>query len=194
MAVNISKVLSEDWNYVRADIQAVAEVVHAASQKVKVIFENCYLKEKHKLKLCEICGELGADWVKSRLDMAPEGPLVRILCSCERLPLLTYRSRQQAAYEHWTDRSMCVFWALHALELPAQQPSSTSAEDGLTCHRLSVHSRSWLCPEVQVRICSMRGSRDLTPFSNQEWSDSRAFYPPHMTHASRIREGNIHGY
>jgi deoxyribose-phosphate aldolase len=32
---------------------------------VKVIFENCYLKYEHKIRLCEICGELRADWVKT---------------------------------------------------------------------------------------------------------------------------------
>ncbi|HOT92690.1 MAG TPA: deoxyribose-phosphate aldolase [Anaerolineae bacterium] len=65
MVVNISKVLSGDWDYVRAEIKAVVDVAHAAGQKVKVIFENCYLKDEHKIKLCEICGEVGADWVKT---------------------------------------------------------------------------------------------------------------------------------
>jgi len=65
MVVNISQVLSEDWSYVRGDIQAVLEVTHARGQKLKVIFENCYLKDPHKIRLCEICGELGADWVKT---------------------------------------------------------------------------------------------------------------------------------
>jgi deoxyribose-phosphate aldolase len=65
MVVNISKVLSEDWDYVRADLQAVIDVVHDAGQKVKVIFENCYLEDAHKIKLCEICGDLKADWVKT---------------------------------------------------------------------------------------------------------------------------------
>lgn len=65
MVVNISKVLSEDWDYVRAEIKAVVDLVHAAGQKVKVIFENCYLQDAHKIKLCEICGEAGADWVKT---------------------------------------------------------------------------------------------------------------------------------
>jgi deoxyribose-phosphate aldolase len=32
---------------------------------VKVIFENCYLNNDQKIRLCEICGELGADWVKT---------------------------------------------------------------------------------------------------------------------------------
>ncbi len=65
MVVNISKVLSGDWSYVRDDIQAVIEVAHAADQKVKVIFENCYLNDSQKKKLCEICAELNADWVKT---------------------------------------------------------------------------------------------------------------------------------
>lgn len=65
MVVNISKVLSGDWDYVRADIQAVIDVTHAAGQKVKVIFENCYLNDEHKIALCRICGEVGADWVKT---------------------------------------------------------------------------------------------------------------------------------
>lgn len=65
MVVNISKVLSGDWDYVRADLKAVIDVAHDAGQKVKVIFENCYLEDAHKIKLCEICGDLKADWVKT---------------------------------------------------------------------------------------------------------------------------------
>jgi len=65
MVVNISKVLSGDWEYVRQDIAAVIEVAHAAGQKVKVIFENCYLNDDQKTRLCEICTELNADWVKT---------------------------------------------------------------------------------------------------------------------------------
>jgi deoxyribose-phosphate aldolase len=65
MAVNISSVLSGEWSYVRDDIAAVVEVTHAAGQKVKVIFENCYLNDSQKIRLCEICSGLNADWVKT---------------------------------------------------------------------------------------------------------------------------------
>lgn len=65
MVVNISRVLSGDWDYVRADIRTVVEATHARGQKVKVIFENCYLNDEQKIRLCEICGELRADWVKT---------------------------------------------------------------------------------------------------------------------------------
>jgi len=65
MVCNISKVLSGDWDYVREDIRVVVEAAHAAGQKVKVIFENCYLNDDQKVRLCEICGEVNADWVKT---------------------------------------------------------------------------------------------------------------------------------
>ena len=65
MVVNIGKVLSEDWDYVREDIRAVTAVTHAEGAIVKVIFENCYLQDSHKIRLCEICAEAGADLVKT---------------------------------------------------------------------------------------------------------------------------------
>jgi deoxyribose-phosphate aldolase len=65
MVVNIGQVLSGEWDYVRNDIAAVIEVAHTAHQKVKVIFENCYLNDSQKIKLCEICSDLDADWVKT---------------------------------------------------------------------------------------------------------------------------------
>ena len=65
MVVNISQVLSGNWDGVKSEIKAVVDVAHAAGQKVKVIFENCYLKDEHKIRLCEICAEVKADWVKT---------------------------------------------------------------------------------------------------------------------------------
>lgn len=65
MVVNVGKVLSEDWAYVRDDIRVVAQAVHQGRALVKVIFENCYLQDKHKIRLCEICAEVGADFVKT---------------------------------------------------------------------------------------------------------------------------------
>jgi deoxyribose-phosphate aldolase len=58
---------------VRADIKAVIDLTHAHHQKVKVIFENCYLKDEQKIRLCHICGELGADWVKTSTGYGTSG-------------------------------------------------------------------------------------------------------------------------
>ncbi len=73
MVVNIGKVLSGDWDYVRNDIRAVVEVTHERGGIVKVIFENYYLQDEHKIRLCEICAEVGAEFVKTSTGFAPGG-------------------------------------------------------------------------------------------------------------------------
>lgn len=65
IVVNISQVISGNWDYVRSEIATIIELIHSADQKAKIIFENCYLNEAQKIRLCEMCGELKADWVKT---------------------------------------------------------------------------------------------------------------------------------
>jgi deoxyribose-phosphate aldolase len=65
MVVNIGQVLSGEWSAVQDDIAAVTEIAHNGGGLVKVIFENCYLNDDQKIKLCEICGEVRADYVKT---------------------------------------------------------------------------------------------------------------------------------
>ena len=79
MVVNISAVLSGNWSYVREDLRAVIEVTHAAGQKVKVIFENCYLNNDQKIRLCEISSELNADWVKTSTGYGTGGATIEDL-------------------------------------------------------------------------------------------------------------------
>ncbi len=66
MVVNIGKVLSEDWDYVRQEIKTLTDLTHLNGAILKVIFENDLLPEdQFKIKLCEICSEVGADFVKT---------------------------------------------------------------------------------------------------------------------------------
>jgi deoxyribose-phosphate aldolase len=79
MVVNISQVLSGKWGYVTDDIAAVIEVAHQANRKVKVIFENCYLNDDQKRKLCHICTDLRADWVKTSTGYGTGGATIEDL-------------------------------------------------------------------------------------------------------------------
>ncbi len=79
MVVNVSKVLSGDWDYVRREIAAVIAIAHAADQRVKVIFETCYLTDDQKILLCEVCGELNADWVKTSTGFGTSGATIEDL-------------------------------------------------------------------------------------------------------------------
>lgn len=71
--VNISKVRSGDWRYVQEELSALTELIHGEGAKIKVIFENAYLEDAAKIRLCEISGEAGVDWVKTSTGYAPSG-------------------------------------------------------------------------------------------------------------------------
>lgn len=73
MVVNISKVKSGDFDFVRDDIAGVLEACRGHNAKLKVIFENAYLDDAEKIRLCELCGALGVDWVKTSTGYAPSG-------------------------------------------------------------------------------------------------------------------------
>jgi deoxyribose-phosphate aldolase len=73
MVVNIGKVLSKDWRYAADDIRAVVEAAHARGALVKVIFENCFLRDEHKERLCHVCGEVGVDFVKTSTGYGDAG-------------------------------------------------------------------------------------------------------------------------
>jgi deoxyribose-phosphate aldolase len=73
MVVNVGKVLSKDWRFVADDIRAVVDAAHAGKAIVKVIFENCFLADEHKERLCRICGEVGADFVKTSTGYGSAG-------------------------------------------------------------------------------------------------------------------------
>jgi deoxyribose-phosphate aldolase len=79
MVVNVGKVLSADWSYVASDVQAVIDAAHKRSAKVKVIFENALLQDDHKKMLCKVCGEAGADWVKTSTGYAETGATIEDL-------------------------------------------------------------------------------------------------------------------
>ncbi len=66
MVVNTGKVLSEDWDYVKEEIEAIVSVTKKHGAALKVIFENDFLPEdRHKIRLCEICSELEVEFVKT---------------------------------------------------------------------------------------------------------------------------------
>lgn len=66
MVVNIGKVLGEDWAYIKDEIQQINDACVQNGAILKVIFENDYLPDdKYKIKLCEICSEIGVAFVKT---------------------------------------------------------------------------------------------------------------------------------
>jgi deoxyribose-phosphate aldolase len=74
--INIGKARSGEWDYVRSEIKLLTKATHDGGAKIKVIFENAYLDDATKIQLCEICGEIGVDWVKTSTGFASTGATV----------------------------------------------------------------------------------------------------------------------
>ncbi len=66
MVINIGKALNANWDYVEEEIRSVTQICHLNKAIVKVIFETDYVtKTEDKIRLCEICTNAGADFVKT---------------------------------------------------------------------------------------------------------------------------------
>lgn len=63
--VNIGKVKSGNWDYVSEEMRRIVAVCHSHNIICKVIFENCYLEDEEKRRLCQIAVETGIDFVKT---------------------------------------------------------------------------------------------------------------------------------
>jgi deoxyribose-phosphate aldolase len=73
VVVNIGKVKSGNFAYVRSELGSIARETHGRGKKLKVIFENSYLNEREKIELCAISGEIAADWAKTSTGFSAGG-------------------------------------------------------------------------------------------------------------------------
>jgi len=65
MVINIGKAKSADWGYLEEEIGEVVNVAHNSGAVVKVILQNRDLTDEEKCRLCRICRESGADFIRN---------------------------------------------------------------------------------------------------------------------------------
>ena len=75
IVINIGKTLSGDWDFVEKDIRGVVGLCKAGKAISKIIFENCYLQDEHKIRLCQICENIGPDFVKTSTGYGSGGAI-----------------------------------------------------------------------------------------------------------------------
>ncbi|MBF0779496.1 MULTISPECIES: deoxyribose-phosphate aldolase [unclassified Granulicatella] len=73
MVINIGAVKSGNWALVKEDIQGVVDVAKEHHVVSKVILETCLLTDEEKIKVCQICKEVGADFVKTSTGFSTGG-------------------------------------------------------------------------------------------------------------------------
>jgi len=73
MVLNVGALRAGDYDTVKMDIQAVAEVAHAGGAILKVILETCLLDDNQKMIACALAGLAGADFVKTSTGFSRGG-------------------------------------------------------------------------------------------------------------------------
>lgn len=71
--VNLSWVLSAEWQKVGEEIRALAETCHGRDAKLKLIFETCSLDRDQKVRLCALATAARVDWVKTSTGFGSGG-------------------------------------------------------------------------------------------------------------------------
>ena len=71
--VNVGKVKTHDYDYVEDEMRRMVEVCHKNNRICKVIFENCYLENDEKEKLCEIALRTNIDFIKTSTGFGTGG-------------------------------------------------------------------------------------------------------------------------
>lgn len=76
MVINVGAVKSQNWELVERDIATVVNVAKEKGVLNKVIIETCLLTNEEKVKVCEICKQVGADFVKTSTGFSTGGATV----------------------------------------------------------------------------------------------------------------------
>ena len=71
MVINIGELKAKNYDYLLNEIKAIKE---ACGEKIlKVIIETCLLTDEEKIKMCEIVGASGADYIKTSTGFSTAG-------------------------------------------------------------------------------------------------------------------------
>ena len=73
MVINVPALKDKNYDFVKSEIKEIYDAVKESNKLLKVIIENAYLTDEEKVKVCEICKEVGVDFVKTSTGFAPTG-------------------------------------------------------------------------------------------------------------------------
>jgi len=74
--VNLTQVRQHNWEYVTDEMRQIVAACNEAGVPSKVIFENCYLTDSEKIRLCEIAREVKPTFVKTSTGFGTGGATI----------------------------------------------------------------------------------------------------------------------
>jgi deoxyribose-phosphate aldolase len=71
--INISKLLARQFPYVETELLQASEACHKEGAIFKVILENAYINDEHRVIACRICSRVDADFISTSTGFAASG-------------------------------------------------------------------------------------------------------------------------
>lgn len=71
--INITELKNKNYEYIKNEMAGIVGICRKNSVISKVIFENCYLEEEEKIKLCQIALEVKPDFIKTSTGFGTGG-------------------------------------------------------------------------------------------------------------------------
>lgn len=75
MVINIGRLKDKDYDYILKEIKQIKKA--CGNLPLKVIIETCLLTDDEKIKMCEICAEAGADYIKTSTGFSKGGATIK---------------------------------------------------------------------------------------------------------------------
>lgn len=74
--INITELKKKNYDYIKDEMTRINDVCKKNNRICKVIFENCYLTDEEKIKLCEIASIVKPDYIKTSTGFGTSGATV----------------------------------------------------------------------------------------------------------------------
>ena len=74
--INITELKAKNYAYIEREMQTIVDICRKNNVMSKVIFENCYLTDDEKTKMCEIALKVRPDFIKTSTGFGTGGATV----------------------------------------------------------------------------------------------------------------------
>ncbi|MFZ1382489.1 MAG: deoxyribose-phosphate aldolase [Scrofimicrobium sp.] len=71
--VNQNRIKAGDYAYIQDEMEQIVSICRKHGATSKVIFENCYLTDDEKIRLCGIANQVGPDFIKTATGFGTGG-------------------------------------------------------------------------------------------------------------------------
>lgn len=74
--INITELKDGNYGYIRREMETIVSLCREQGVISKVIFENCYLTDEEKRRLCAVAAQVKPDFIKTSTGFGPSGATI----------------------------------------------------------------------------------------------------------------------